>query len=240
MVKYLFIDESGDHNLDPNKFDSTFPIFVLTGIVFEAGDYKLFKTRVSAFKKDIFGKKNILLHAREITRPNIASQPEIAKLTDKDKRRIFYDKLNYLLEKSKFKIISFYIDKKWVINNLGESPPDPYFLSFSFIADNFAKILKIGGGGIIFAENRDKFLDKKFLLAWEDSKLGHNYQNIKKPHIVKKVQKVVGIEVADIVCYRLARNLLGKKEKIIGNELNIKILEDKKPIISGLPEDKQN
>lgn len=239
-MKYLFIDESGDHNLDSKKLDKKFPIFVLTGIVFEADDYKLFKRNASIFKDNIFGKKDILLHARELTRPNIASKPEIATLTDKDKRKVFYDQLNKLLNASKFKIISFYINKQWVIKNLGESPPDPYFLSFNFIIDNFAKILKLKEKGIIFAENRDKFLDKKFLLAWEDSKLGNNYQNIAKPRIVRKPQKIVGIEIADMVCYRIARNLLGKKEKTPGNELNLKILKDKKPIISGLGEKQIN
>lgn len=110
-MKLLFIDESGDHNLNLDKIDSQFPIFVLTGIVFEKSVFLIFKKNLGNFKLEIFGTKKVFLHARELTRPNITKQKEIGSLTDKIKRRKFYDQLNKLLSNTNFKVYSFVLTR---------------------------------------------------------------------------------------------------------------------------------
>ena len=47
-MKILFIDESGDHNLDPKKVDESYPIFVLAGCIFDQEYYE--KIVVPSFK----------------------------------------------------------------------------------------------------------------------------------------------------------------------------------------------
>ena len=57
-MKIMFIDESGDHNLDPQKVQSSYPIFVLGGCIFEEKYYKeIFIPRFNALKKGVFWRK---------------------------------------------------------------------------------------------------------------------------------------------------------------------------------------
>ncbi len=39
-MKVMFIDESGHHNLDPDKIDPKYPIFVLCGAIFDEKYYQ--------------------------------------------------------------------------------------------------------------------------------------------------------------------------------------------------------
>ena len=83
---------------------------------------------------------------------------------------------------------------------------------------------------------RNKILDKQFLLAWESStvRIGlvtrkqlENHK-LSKPNIVKKSGKFTGLEIADLVSYRLSRHVMGKTSKAAGNEIDIKIIASKK------------
>lgn len=235
-MKLLFIDESGNHNLTPGKIDSEFPIFVLTGIVMDKNNYVKTKRNILNFKKDFFGTKRVILHARELTRPSITKQKELATLTNKERRKKFYKDLDREFAKAKFKIINFYIDKPFFVDKYGETAPDPYFFSFNFIFKNFRKMLKKHEAGKIIAETRGKVLDKKFILAWENSNLPKKFAKIDAPQLVSKSPNIVGIEMADLICYRLARALLGKTKKPLGNEINLTQLKTKEILISGQPE----
>src|SRR5258708_33305466 len=169
-MKYLFIDESGDHNLLPEKIDPQFPLFILTGVVFDRKEYKKFQKELLKFKKRLFGKEKIILHSKELTRPNITKQKELGDLTNKEKRKAFYIGLNQLLAKSNFSILVFVIDKPWFSKTFGSTPPDPYFLSFIDLFSKFEGLLKEKEYGEIFVENRNQILDKQFILAWESAK----------------------------------------------------------------------
>ena len=93
-------------------------------------------------------------------------------------------------------------------------------------------------------EQRNKILDKQFLLAWESAKttrvglvsneklLNHK---MSQPNILRKSWKESGLEIADLISYRLSRHFLGKKEKSIGNEIDIRVISTKECRFSGLP-----
>jgi len=66
-MKTLFIDESGDHNLE--KIDSQYPVFVLAGVIFDNDYYnKTAKEKIKKFKIKIFGTDKIILHTADISR----------------------------------------------------------------------------------------------------------------------------------------------------------------------------
>lgn len=124
------------------------------------------------------------------------------------------------------------------------APPDPYFLSFTYILGVFEEKLTQREQGRIFVEQRSKILDKQFLLAWESAKttraglvsnkklLDHK---MSQPNILRKSWKESGLEIADLISYRLSRHFLGKNEKPIGNEIDIRVTIAKECRFSGLP-----
>jgi len=225
-VKYIFIDESGDHNLEPSKIDPQFPFFILTGVVFDSLEYKRHKAKLLEFKKGEFGNMKIILHSKELTRPGTTKQKELANLTNQKRRYKFYIALNKLLSQSKFQILAYIINKHQFSKAFGSAPPDPYFLSFTNLLGKFENALKISEKGKIIVERRNNFLDKQFLLAWESARTSKQYKT-EKPVILSKSWKESGLETADLISYRLARHFTGKPTKPAGNELDLSVIKAK-------------
>lgn len=242
-MKYFFVDESGDHNLLPNKIDPSFPLFVLTGIVIKKREHQRVQKAISKLKKTIFNNEKVVLHSLELTRTNKAKQKEFKILSDKIIRKDFYLRLNKILEKYEFSIVVFMIDKPWYVKHFPIAPPDPYFLSFSSILDVFEKQLGKAEKGEIYAEQRNNILDRQFLLAWESSiariglvtKAQLDSHKLSKPNIVKKSSDLAGLEMAGLISYRLSRHFMNKKPKIAGNEVDIRVIASKRINASGLP-----
>ena len=64
---YLFLDESGDHNLF--KINEDFPVFVLAGCIFQSDYYKsVCVQEINSFKEKLFKNSEIILHTADITR----------------------------------------------------------------------------------------------------------------------------------------------------------------------------
>lgn len=151
-MKYLFVDESGDHNLLPDKIDPQFPMFVLTGIIFESKEYQKFKTKLFRLKKKLFGNEKIILHSKELTHPVRTKQKELGMLTNLEKRKKLYEALDKLIQDSDFKILIYVIDKKEFNKVLGSLSIDLYFLSFSNIFKKYESLLN--------SESMARFLQK--------------------------------------------------------------------------------
>lgn len=66
-MKVMFLDESGDHNL--SVIDPQYPLFVLGGVIVdkEYAEGKLDR-EVRQFKRDLFGRDDIILHTADLTR----------------------------------------------------------------------------------------------------------------------------------------------------------------------------
>lgn len=243
-MKYLFIDESGDHNLVYTKIDPTFKLFVLTGIVFDSKDYANFKKSWLQVKKRIFLTNKIILHSAELTRPSKSRQKELAIITNKKLRLKFYENINRVIKKHDWSLISFVIDKPKFSKLFPEYPPDPYFLSFSYILSKFAEKMNKHEVDKIFVEKRNGTLDKQFIIAWRNayqSRIGLVTNNelkkhkISQPFMSHKSWDNSGLELADMISYRISRKFQQKDDKPRGNEIDINIIKLKKFDIAGLP-----
>ena len=102
-MKILFLDESGDHNLDPQKVDASYPVFVLAGCIFNDAYYadKVIPSFLK-LKEDFFGSADIIFHTAEMIRPTKSKEKRFLKLIDKDFRMAFYTALNTLLSDTDF------------------------------------------------------------------------------------------------------------------------------------------
>lgn len=226
-MKYLFIDESGDHILEKSKMDPQFPLFVLTGVVIDSKEYQKFKRKILTFKRKLFNNEKVILHSTELNRPTKTKQKELGFLTNSEARTTFYTKLNELLKNSSFEIIAYSIDKNKFNKSFKSLPIDIYFLSFSSIFNRFEKTLKDREHGKIFAESRNKNLDKQFILTWRNTRITKRHKAF-EPQILTKSWKHAGLELADLVSYRISRKLFNKSAKPIGNEIDLSIILKKK------------
>lgn len=53
----VFIDESGDHNLDITKSDNTYNVFILSAVLIDEEKYKVFDQRLKEIEYQIVKKE---------------------------------------------------------------------------------------------------------------------------------------------------------------------------------------
>lgn len=216
-MKTLFIDESGDHNLE--KIDRQYPVFVLAGVIFDNDYYnKIAKEKIKKFKLKIFGTDKIILHTADISR----NKNGFEALADKKFRDIFFKELYALVESLQFEIVATGIQKKKHLLRYGIAAVDPYLLSLDFLVERFIFSLDdCKEKGLIIAESRGNQLDNQLQLAWLDLKIkGTRFlsptrisEKIMDFKILPKSQAIGGLEIADFVVSPIGRKIMGKPIK---------------------------
>lgn len=215
-MKVMFLDESGDHSLE--VIDHQYPMFVLAGVIMEKeyaeGDLE---ARITEFKKNLFGRTDIILHAADITR----NQNGFERMKDKAFRDRFYNELNALVKSIDFKVVACVIHKEEHLQRYGISALDTYMLSLHVLIERFCfEIGNVRGGGIVVAERRGPPLDHELELAFLNLKIqGTRYlraiqveNRISGLHLRRKSENVGGLQLADLVATPIGRHVLGKKD----------------------------
>jgi len=217
LMKVLFLDESGDHNL--GVIDPQYPIFVLGGVIMDM-DYAIGPAAeaLAAFKQKVFGTTEIHLHTADITR----NKNGFERMKEPDFRERFYTELNYLMRGLEYKVVACVIKKEEHLARYGLAALDPYMLSLDILVERFC--MEIGDapdGGLIVAEKRDPTLDRQLELAWINLKVqGTDFMQAK--HIERRIQSLVlrdksadvpGLQLADLVVTPIGRKILNKRIK---------------------------
>lgn len=90
-MKVMFLDESGDHRLD--KVDQSYPMFVLTGCIFDLDYYnQVVEPKINKLKQKYFGKIDVILRSYDIRK----QKGDFCSLVDREKREAFTEELNTL------------------------------------------------------------------------------------------------------------------------------------------------
>jgi Protein of unknown function (DUF3800) len=218
MNKILFLDESGDHNL--TVIDPQHPIFVLGGIIADR-DYALgeMTDKLNAFKMELFGTTEIILHTSDYTRQRNGFEA----MKDKNFCDEFYKKLNELLAGLRITVVACAILKQQHMAKYGLEAVDPYHLSLNILAERFC--FDIGDNapkGKIIAEARDATLNNQLEIAWLSVKISGtrfmqavDINNRIDSLILKtKQDKIAGLEIADAIVTPIARRVLRRSSKI--------------------------
>jgi hypothetical protein len=224
----FFLDETGDHGL--SFIDKKFPLFLLCGCIIKNDALKEIEERINSFKKKCFQTTEVILHSREIRKCEGAFQI----LFDLQVKEKFYRDLNQILEAGQYCLIGAGIQKEEHIKKYGKGAKDPYALSLSFILERLIfyldKIDKLANVGI-FVEERGKNEDQ-MLLAHFNSILDRGTFFVQSDRFKSKIRRfsfhskkdnIIGLQLADLCAYPLARHLLNPKEPYIP----FKIIEDK-------------
>lgn len=216
-MKIMFLDESGDHNL--RLIDRQYPLFVLGGIIvdkeYAEGEMS---HKLAAFKRELFGNENLILHTADITR----NRNGFEKLKDTVFRQEFYIQLNNLMNELEYTVVACAIRKDYHLARYGLAALDPYLLSLDVLVERFCmEVGNVEDGGLIVAERRDPTLDHELELAWLNLKIqGTRYLQAKQIegrilglNLRDKNNNLAGLQLADLVVTPIGRKILGKTVK---------------------------
>src|SRR3989344_1866912 len=216
-MKYqLFLDETGDHGL--SSVDKNFPLFLLAGCLFENSELKKTEQEINDFKKEFFKTTNVILHSRDIRKCDGAFQI----LFDLEVKKKFYEKLNKIIGNAKFVIFGSGVNKEEHIKKYGRAAKDPYALSLSFIIERLIFCLDKKPGSISDIQIEKRGLKEDQLLLNQYNKILDNGTYFVTPDRLKKRvgkfesflkrENIIGLQIADLCAYPLARHILNPSE----------------------------
>lgn len=112
-MKVMYLDESGDHNLQ--VIDRDYPIFVLGGVILESpqAEHEM-QQKLDALKRELFGNSQIILHTSDITR----NRSGFERLQESEFRNEFYARINQFMAESQFMITACAIRKSPILTAL--------------------------------------------------------------------------------------------------------------------------
>ncbi len=236
-MKVLFLDESGDHNL--SVIDPQYPMFVLGGVIMDQAYAEGPLTdAMNAFKREMFGRTDIVLHTADITR----NRNGFERLQDPLFRKRFCECLNSLMSDLRYTVVACAIRKNDHLARYGVAALDPYLLSLDVLVERFCfDIGRIAGRGVIVAEKRDPTLDRQLELAWLNLKIqGTHYlratvveQRIVALNLRAKQDNIAGLQLADLVVSPIGRHLLGKPDNDDWRIVNSKLRRSRAGKVEG-------
>jgi len=212
----MFLDESGDHSLD--KIDNSYPMFVLTGCIFDLAYYRdVAEPKIRALKIKHFGNDNVILRSYDIRK----QKGGFTTLVDKNKRELFYEDLNNCVSSLDFKIIAAAINKQ-ALKSQYAKPQNPYELCLWFILERSVMFLGRSNDSLMFRiESRQTHNDEILAKEYEDFRsTDHNL--FKKDEIQRKlldlsfnqkVQNIPGMQIADLSAYPIGKWVLDKNKE---------------------------
>ncbi len=229
-----FVDESGDHNLNPLKLDNIYNVFVLGAISFKRAEYAEFDSAFRNLKKHFFGTDDFVIHTAEITRPSKSSNSLNLRFNDSTFRRNFYEQMNSLIDKSNFKISFCAIMKDQYKDEYAHNLKDPYHVAFESVLNKLIQITDSRGIEIL-PEKRGFPEDNKLQIEiLRLQTVGTQYfspkvvrDGVSSVDLVDKKANLSGSQLIDLVVSPIGRHLLGYSPKPVGNEIQYNILKNK-------------
>ena len=210
MSKLVFMDEAGDHSLDP--VDKDFPVFVLAFLVCDANEYTdVLLPAFTRFKVKHFGHDGAILHSRDIRK----AIGDFAFLQVAERRVSFIKELNELMANANFELIAIAIRKQSHKEKYGKACRNPYELALEFGMERLKAYLdELGQRQVtLLAEARGKNEDDSLRLAFlQLLKDGSYYQDFRSIDFdlkfVAKKSNVLGHQLADLCAYPIARRVI--------------------------------
>jgi len=232
VKKILFLDESGDHSL--GIIDPQYPMFVLGGVIMDAEyAWTQLEEKLNAFKVELFGRTDIILHTSDISR----NRNGFERMKESEFRKLFYERLNKLMSGLEYQVVACAIRKDDHAARYGMGAVDPYMLALHVLVERFCfEIGNVEEGGLIVAEKRNPTLDHELELAWLNLKIrGTDFlaakdieKRIEDLRTQDKKKNIAGLQLADLVVSPIGRHVLGKCDQEDFRIIKEKFRKDKK------------
>ena len=230
----VFIDESGNHNLNYSHTNDPYDIFVLGAVCLTEKEYEIFDNQLRTIKRDLFGDENYILYTVEITRPNKSRQEPNKRFNNSEFRKTFYKQVNQLIKETNFEIIACIIKKKELKVQEGANAVDPYIYSLNILLDQILSRCSQQTCKI-YPEKRDNTENIKIELEFLRAKNAGTKQ-FRGAEVSEKIEEFVlkdkntnmsGLQLIDLLVTPIGRNFLGKKKKEPGHEVSYEIIRSK-------------
>jgi hypothetical protein len=158
-------------------------------------------------------------------------------LKDRDRREEFYEALNELMRRLDFSIIAVAILKREHLAQYGARARHPYHLGLEFMMERFGLTMRRSGRGNeghIIAESRgrveDKLLKEEFFRLKTEGSDYQSFEEITTLWTEKKRKNIVGLQIADLAAYPIARKILNPTRAQLSFEvLRAKIRSEPRP-----------
>lgn len=214
-MKVLYLDESGDHNLNPQKINPTYPVFVLGGVIVDRAHVRnVIEPEMRLFKQTHFDREDVILHTVDMGK----GRGDYGFLANAGKRQRFYDDLNSLLDQWDYKVVACVFEKERYIRQVTASV-DPYHDGIEILIERFCAELGTSiDSGFVYAEMRNPGLDRELMAAWERLRIsGTDYlspaeidRKIIDLSLKDKTPNMAGLQLADLVVTPVGRHVVGK------------------------------
>jgi len=212
----VFLDESGDHNLE--KIDKTYPVFCLAACIVDFDYYRrTVEKEVDELKIEHFGTREIILRSYDIRK----QKGQFSSLVDMYKRTAFYESLDEIMAKLDYKVIAAVINKEKLKTSY-KTPSDPYDLCFRFILERMCMYIgRENNTAILRIESREGHNDKILAEDYEEFRNTGNRMIPAKEVRTKlvdlsfnqKSQNIAGHQIADLVAFPIATKVLNHKRQ---------------------------
>jgi len=209
---YFFLDETGDHGL--SFVDPNFPLFLLCGILFEEKELSRVEIQIKQLKNEFFKTNDVIIHSREIRK----CEGSFQILFDLDIKKRFYERINEVLGSAQFIIIGSGVNKEEHIKKYGKNAKDPYSISLSFVVERLVFCLdKHKPSNVEVKIERRGIREDRQLLDQYNSIIDRGTYFVQPDRIKRLIQKfdfmsksenVIGLQIADLCAYPLARHVL--------------------------------
>ena len=212
MKKTLGLDESGNDHL--GKVDPDYPVFVVGGVILEDEYIPTASEAVNAFKRDLFGRDDFVLHTAEFTRGRGA----FTRVQEPSFREQFYEQLYRMMRALEFSVIACVFDLNRYASHPQAAAPSLYSLALPRLTNQFCDI--IGNryhGGRIRVEKGRREQDRAIARCWDElrdsgtpqtsAQTIRNRIEFLRPHTKK--ERRVELELADFVLTPIGRHFAG-------------------------------
>jgi hypothetical protein len=213
----VFLDEAGSLNLELR--DEAFPLFALTMLVVDREYYaRTIIPAIVELKLKYFDHDAVILHSRDIRK----AQHAFGILTNPDLRQAFTADLTALMRDLNYRWITTVIRLQHHRERYGASAENPYDLALTLCLERLLPLLEDDKQTevTLVAEARgrreDKELELVFLRTVND---GTSYVPSERFRAVKfklvfaeKCTNVIGNQMADLICYPVARHVLAPEK----------------------------
>ena len=241
-MKTLGLDESGDDNLI--RIDPGYSVFVLGGVIFD-DEYAQARAgnAITAFKRDLFGRTDFVLHTAEIIR----NAGVFAPLANRNFRNEFYDRLNAMLRDLDFSVVACAIRKDRLDLSTNSALRDPYCYALGQLTVQFCRLIgSHGNGGRIQVERRQAAADRRVLRHWRNLQQfgaaefsGRTIRHrIASLSFHDKSERVASLELADLVVTPIGRHVVGYPDRPDWHLVRAKLLNGADSAVTVIPEER--
>lgn len=218
MALIVYLDEAGDHSLE--LLDKQFPVFAIVLLICDTAIYaQKIVPAIYQLKVDFFGHEAVIIHSRDIRK----AQGDFGLLTNLERKRAFYERINAIMSDFDYNLIASVIKKQEHKERYGIWAENPYDLALTFALERLLPLLEsVSQTKIqIVAESRGKREDDELMLTFlrivnqgTSYINGDRFKKIQFQLVFRsKAMNIVGTQLADLAAYPIARHVIDPKKE---------------------------